>query len=103
MLSPKADLSAIAEQMCRIEHKLDLLIFYLAQQDGTFPLRLMSDKNLDPLTLTPVEYIMDLFKGHAVRRASDGTGLVPPNSVLFSPTTQGSSSNGSNEGSGDAG
>ncbi len=81
------DFSAIAEQLCRIEHKLDLLVEYLACGDGAFPLRKMKDEQLDPITQEPVRYLMDLMKRHVVRVSSDGTGLLPPSNVLFSQPT----------------
>lgn len=86
MLNPITDLSAIAEQLCRIEHKIDLIVEHLAQTDGKFALRLISDgEQRDPLTQEQVTYYMDLFKRHVIRKSSDGTGLVPPSSVLFMP------------------
>ncbi len=102
MLNPITDLSALAEQLCRIEHKLDLLITHLATKDGTFVLSLMKDGGIDPLTLENVTYYMDIMKRHVVRRTSDGSGLSPPSSVLFSsPETDSTTgnNNGGNEGS----
>jgi len=96
MLNPITDLSAIAEQLCRIEHKLDLVVEYLAEHDGEFSLRLISDKNhRDPLTQEQVEYFMDLFKRHVVRKSADGTGLLPPSPILFTPiASTGNTNNG---------
>src|SRR5690349_1963491 len=95
MLNPITDLSALAEQLCRIEHKLDLVLEYLAQSDGRFALRLMSDgTHRDPLTQEQVSYYMDLFKRHVVRKAIDGTGLLPPSQVLFTPIANTGNTNG---------
>lgn len=97
-LDPALDLSAIAEQQCRIEHKLDLIIEYLAKKDGDFALRVLADPdNSDPLTQEPVTYFMDLFKRHVIRRTSlaNGTGLISPSSVLF---TSANSSTGNTNG-----
>ncbi len=97
------DISAIAEQLCRVEHKLDLLLEYFAMKDGDFPLRKMGDeRNIDPVTQEPVSYYMDLFKRHAVRNTSHGTGLMGPFAALFPPnvtiTPQGNNDgNGSGE------
>lgn len=96
MLPPTADLSALAEQQCRIEHKLDLIILFLATQFGEFQLTPMAE-GLDPLSLQPVTYLMDLMRGHVVRPSSYGTGLVPPASVLFN-TTPTSNPTGNNNG-----
>lgn len=98
MLDPITDLSALAEQMCRIEHKLDLVIRFLATQNGEFEL-LPIKEGVDPLSHEPVQYYMDLFKRHVVRVATDGTGLIPPSPVLFSPQAiQTGNTNGGNEG-----
>lgn len=108
MLTPTPDLSALAEQLCRIEHKLDLVVRFLATQHGEFPLTPLKE-GIDPLTHEPVTYYMDLLKRHVVRVAKDGTGLVPPLGILFDPPTpnkpnQGTgNNNGGNEGTGDAG
>ena len=102
MLNPITDLSSIAEQLCRIEHKIDLIVEYLAQSDGKFSLRLISDKtHRDPLTQEQVDYYMDLFKRHVVRKSSDGTGLYPPSFVLFTPNSAntGNANNGGESGS----
>lgn len=98
MLPPTVEVSALAEQLCRIEHKLDLIVECLATQIGEFPLRRIDEKNhRDPITLEKVEYVMDLFKRHVVRRTSDGTGLIAPSSVLFdSPTAPVTATSGSN-------
>jgi hypothetical protein len=98
------DLSSVAEQLCRIEHKLDLVIEYMAMKDGEFPLRKMLDeRNIDPVTQEQVTYFMDLFKRHVVRNTSLGTGLMGPFAGLFppipTPTPTGSTNNGNgNEG-----
>lgn len=100
------DLSAMAEQLCRIEHKLDLMVEFLAMSDGKFPLRLMNDKeNRDPLTQELVTYFMDIFKGHAIRKSLDGTGLLPPFRFDSLPPTSGNTGNknGGNDEGGDPG
>lgn len=104
MLNPTTDLSALAEQLCRVEHKLDLIIRAMAMQNGEFQLVLMKD-GVDPVTHEKVAYYMDLMKRHVVRVSGDGTGLIPPSSVLFSPTAiqVRGSDNGGNESGGDPG
>lgn len=103
MLNPITDLSALAEQLCRIEHKLDLVVDYLATKDGEFKLSLIKDgTHVDPLTQEQVMYYMDLFKRYVVRRTSDGTGLFPPSSILFTPQNNqntGNTNNGGESGS----
>lgn len=102
MLNPLTDISALAEQLCRIEHKIDLLVEYFAQLDGNFALRLIKDgSHTDPLTQDRVTYYMDLFKRHVVRSTTDGTGLVPPASILFTPLNPntGNINNGGENGS----
>lgn len=99
MLNPITDLSALAEQLCRIEHKLDLVVRFLAMQNGEFELTPMKE-GVDPLSQERVQYYMDLMKRHVVRISVDGTGLIPPSAVLFSPqaTTETGNTNGGNEG-----
>ncbi len=100
------DLSAIAEQLCRIEHKLDLVIEHMAINDGTFPLRPMkidqvwkNNPHRDPITLETVQYQMDLLRGHVVRITSDGTGLIPPHKILLTtPNNPGKTNGGSENG-----
>jgi len=101
MLDPVTDLSALAEQLCRVEHKLDLIIHFLATQNGEFQLTKLKE-GVDPITQEQVVYYMDLFKRHVVRRASDGTGLLPPASVLFNQP-QNNQSQGSNNGGNESG
>ena len=99
MFNSVTDLSALAEQLCRIEHKLDLIVEYLAKKDGDFELRRIdSAKHIDPITQEPVNYLMDFFKRHVVRRASDGTKLLPP--LIFNQNTTTGTSNGGETGSG---
>ncbi len=102
MLNPVTDLSALAEQQCRIEHKLDLIIRYLATKDGAFELTPLKE-GVDPLTHKPVEYFMDLMKRHVIRRSSDGTGLLPPSSVLFDSPVAKTTGNNNGGSSGDVG
>jgi hypothetical protein len=104
--SSTADLSAIAEQLCRIEHKLDLVVEHLAVTDPSFPLReLLDPRNLDPITHEPISYIQDLFKRHVVRRGGDSTNTVPylQFDQRTTPTPQGNNNGSGNEGTGESG
>lgn len=96
------DNAAIAEQLCRIEHKLDLLVSYFAEKDGTFQLRPMNE-GFDPLSLVPVEYYMDLLRRHVIRKASYGTNLIPPSMALFNTPQVGNTSNGNGSEDGNVG
>jgi len=101
MLNPTTDLSGLAEQLCRVEHKLDLIIRFLAINSPAFELIKIKD-GVDPITHEPVTYQMDLMRRHVIRLSTDGTGLIPPSSVLFNQPqnnqSPGSSNNGGNEG-----
>lgn len=80
----KPDLSALAEQLCRIEHKQDLILEALAKELPHLQLRSIDDpNNHDPITMEPVTYQMDLSRGHAVRQTSQRTGLMPPMGNIF--------------------
>ena len=71
-------LSEIAEQMCRIEHKLDVLLTILAMSNPVPQsiLTQVGDPNhTDPLNGERVEYMNSLRNGHVVRKTMSSTGI----------------------------
>lgn len=82
----KPDLSAVAEQLCRIEHKLDLLLEGAATHVADMPLRPVGDpEHIDPTSLQSVQYQMDPQRNHVVRRGGGCTGIVPPITIPSLP------------------
>jgi hypothetical protein len=94
-------LSALAEQLCRIEHKLDLILEGLAKNIPSMPIRPMnSEHNFDPITGIQVRYNIDIVHGHVVRVTEfpNGTGLLPIN---IQPMPEQSKGSRNGEGSGE--
>lgn len=78
------DLSALAEQLQRIEHKLDLVIAGLAIVSPTMDLKAVGDlEHVCPLCLQMVGYVTDVFKGHIIRQCGCNSGL----SISINPFT----------------
>ena len=86
------DLSALAEQLCRIEHKLDLLLEGAAQQNPYVPTgrQVGQGGHVCPVCGAFAQYDMDMFRGHVVRRCACKSGVVPGGFQLNPvPTQQG--------------
>jgi hypothetical protein len=72
-------MSKIAEQLHRIEHKLDLVLDSVAMHNSSTKLWEVGDSNhYCPLCLHPVEYTTDLVEGQVVRVCGCTTGRIPP-------------------------
>jgi hypothetical protein len=82
--------SALAEQLCRIEHKLDLLLLnqcaHIPEAKNT-PLN--SPEHLCPVCLQNPSHYVDIFKGHVVRTCGCSTGKLPNNALAPGITIQG--------------
>ena len=87
-MSNPRDLGALAEQMCRIEHKIDLLLEALASIYPQVPLRPVGDPtHIDPCSLEPVRYQIDIPRNHVIRQTNGSTGVVPVAEQASFPTT----------------
>lgn len=82
-----AKLGALAEQLHRIEHKLDLVLEGLARSNPTTSVRSVGDpEHCCPLCFNPVKYTSDMMSGHTVRQCGCGTGVITAQ-FSFGPTT----------------
>jgi len=80
------DISALAEQLQRIEHKVDLLLESQAMSHPATRLRDLGDPNHScPLCFQSVLYQIDITKDHVVRKCDCSTGLTP---LTFTPNTE---------------
>lgn len=83
-------LNALAEQLHRIEHKLDLVLEGLARSNPSTSIRSVGDQeHCCPLCFQPVTYDQDVFAGHTVRRCGCGTGVLSLNTSFAAPVTPG--------------
>ena len=94
-------LSALAEQLCRIEHKMDLILRQQAEQNpATILLPMNSQEHVCPVCLQNPTHSVDIINGHAVRSCGCATGKVPLNPA-FAPgtltTDTGDKNNGGSE------
>ena len=85
----KSDLSVVAEQLQRVEHKLDLVLEGLATLNPVAALRKVGDpEHTCPLCLQPVSYQLDIFKGHVTRQCVCRTGVLPGLNLIVPQTNQ---------------
>lgn len=71
------DLSELAEQLCRLEHKVDLILESLAMHLPHVSLRPLGDPNhIDPCSQEPVSYQIDIQRNHVVRHSGGRTGVM---------------------------
>ena len=88
-------LNALAEQLHRIEHKLDLVLEGLARSNPTTTISPVGDANhCCPLCFQPVTYNQDMFAGHTVRQCGCSTGVFSLNTTFAAPTTPGDTGKG---------
>lgn len=79
-----------AEDLARIEHKLDLIIDCLASSDPGFSLRSVGDPDhLCPLCLTQVTYYVDIINKRMKRACECSTNIQAPLDLEpFTPPTE---------------
>jgi len=91
----------LAEQLCRIEHKLDLLLEAAAKQDAGVSLRpVSSPEHFCPLCQKAPAHQINVLGGHVMRTCGCSTGIVPspiPTVVAPDPKQQGSNNGGSSD------
>ena len=80
-------LAAIAEQLCRIEHKVDLMLRQQAEASPELSLLLLdSQQHICPVCLINPTHSIDTNNGHVVRSCGCATGRIPINPA-FAPGT----------------
>lgn len=86
-MTNQPNLSAIAEQLCRIEHKVDLVLRQQAEQfPGAVLLPMDSDTHICPVCFDNPTHRIDTINGHVIRTCGCATGRIPLNPA-FAPGT----------------
>jgi hypothetical protein len=75
-----SDNKAIAEQLQRIEHKMDLILEGQASSNPLTPIRRVGDpEHACPVCQEPVTYRQSIMDVHVVRSCGCATGIIPTN------------------------
>lgn len=90
--------AVLAEQLCRIEHKIDLILRRQAEHyAGTSLLPMNSQEHFCPICLKNPTHSVDIMNGHVIRTCGCTTGKIPLNPAFAPGTTpqQGTNNGGS--------
>lgn len=97
-MTNQPSLAVVAEQLCRIEHKMDLILRHQAENHAdTTLLPMNSQEHLCPVCLKNPTHGVDIMNGHVVRTCGCATGKIPLNPAFAPGTTvqQGANNGGS--------